>query len=81
MRYRNGQESMRVGDVVSIGKGKGVVVACIDTAEFSAEHSREQWSYLRGGVMIDTDFGGLVHYADQNAIDDEGIVLVARKST
>lgn len=79
MRYRNAQESMRVGDVVSIGRGKGVVVACLDTAEYSAEHPREQWSYLRG-VMIDTDFGGLVHYPDQNAVDAEGIALVARKS-
>ncbi|HJQ97541.1 MAG TPA: hypothetical protein VJ826_04450 [Candidatus Polarisedimenticolaceae bacterium] len=80
MRYPNAQQTMRVGDVVSIGNGKGVVVACIDTAEYSAEHPREQWSYLLGGVMIDTDFGGLVHYPDQDAVDEEGIVLVAPKS-
>jgi hypothetical protein len=29
---------------VSIGSGKGVVVACIDTAEYSADHPRGQWS-------------------------------------
>ena len=81
MRYRNAQETMRVGDAVSIGSGKGVVVACIDTAEYSAAHPREQWSYLRGGVMIDTDFGGLVHYPDQSAVDEAGIVLVTRKSS
>ena len=80
LRYRNAQETVRVGDAVSIGSGKGVVVACIDSAEYSAEHSREQWSYLRGGVMIDTDFGGLVHYPDQSAFDEAGITLVMRKS-
>lgn len=26
---------------------------------------REDWAYLKEGVMIDTDFGGLVHWTDE----------------
>jgi len=53
----------------------------MDTGEYSSEYTREAWSYLGGVVMIDTDFAGLVHYPDQNALDDEGVLLIARKST
>ena len=80
MRYGD-RRDMRVGDVVAIGSNAtGVVVACIDTGEYSVSHPREQWGYLGVGVMIDTSFGGLVHYPDQASVDSEPIELVARKS-
>ena len=80
MVYRDNVE-IRVGDVVSLGSsGKGVVVACIDRNEYSPDHSREQWGYLGVGVVIDTDFGGLVHYPDQEGLDSEPIALLSRKS-
>ncbi len=80
-RYPGTQESMRVGDVVTMGSAKGVVVACIGTAEFSAGYSPERSNYRHSGVMIDTDFGWLVHYPDQDAVDVERVALVARKAT
>jgi len=75
MRYSDGNEA-HLGDVVLIdGKHKGTVVASIDTNEYSAEHPKEQWAYLKKGVMIDTDFGGLIHYPDA---ENEHMVLSRR---
>lgn len=75
MNYSDGNEA-RIGDVVAIDeKYRGVVVACIDRDEYFTENSREQWSYLRIGVMVDTEFGGLVHYQSD---DGEHITLVSR---
>lgn len=77
MKYSDGSEA-HVGDVVVIdGKHKGTVVASIDTNEYTAEHPKEQWAYLGRGVMIDTDFGGLVHYSDTS---QEHIVLKQRRA-
>lgn len=73
---------MRVGDVVSIGaNGKGIVVVCIDSDEYSPQHPRDQLGYLGRGVMIDTGFGGLVHYPDQTSVDREHIELLSRKGS
>ena len=73
---------MRVGDVVSIGAdGTGIVVACIDSDEYSPQHPRAQWEHLGRGVMIDTSFGGLVHYPDQTSVDREHIELLSRKGS
>lgn len=75
MRYSDGNEA-KLGDVVLIGgKHMGVVVASIDTGEYAPEHPEEQWAYLGKGVMVNTDFGGLVHYADAGK---ESIVLTRR---
>ncbi len=77
MRYTDGNEA-RVGDTVLIdGKYKGTVVALIDANAYSAEAPKEQWEYLEQGVLINTDFGGLIHYADMTA---EHIVLSRRQS-
>jgi hypothetical protein len=79
MRYLDGQE-IRVGDVVAIDtKHRGTVVGCIDTSQYAEPHSAAQWSYLKSGVIVDTDFGGLVHYPDQNAIEAEGFRLLSRR--
>jgi hypothetical protein len=64
MKYSTG-ELIRVGDKVQPWNGcTGIVVASMDTDEYSDEHSREQWGYLRVGVMIETDEAGLVHYTE-----------------
>ena len=74
MTYTDGTE-IKLGDrVVISGKHNGVVVANIDGAEYSEAHPKEQWAYLSSGVMIDTDFGGLVHYQQEN-MEDEIIEL------
>jgi hypothetical protein len=78
MTYSGGIE-IHVGDVVAIGeRGKGTVVANIDRREYSASHTAAEWGYLRTGVMIDTDFGGLVHYPDQASLNAERITLMRR---
>jgi len=76
MRYRDGQDVLS-GDIVSIDKQyRGTVVGCIDTAKYTPPHSHAQWGYLGAGLMVDTDFGGLVHYPDGPDSDD--IVLLCR---
>ena len=60
MKYSDGNEALP-GDVVAIdGEYRGRVVACIDAGTFLPGH--DGWDYLLGGIMVDTDFGGLVHY-------------------
>ena len=77
MEYTDGNLA-RVGDLVLIDKQyQGVVVADMDGGEYSSQHPQEQWGYLRSGVMIDTDFGGLVHY-EQDTLVCETIELVQR---
>jgi len=77
MNYTDGTQA-KAGDRVLIGgRHHGVVVADMDGDEYSREYPREQWGNLGSGVMIDTDFGGLVHY-DQNSLDGELMELVQR---
>lgn len=77
MKYTDGTE-IKLGDKVIIsGKYHGVVVANIDGSEYSESHPKDQWSYLGSGVMIDTNFGGLVHYQEEN-IKGETIELDSR---
>jgi hypothetical protein len=80
MRYLDGQE-IRVGDVVSIDtKYRGTVVGCIDSAQYTEPHSAAQWGHLNSGVVVDTDFGGIVHYPDQAAVEAEGFRLLSRRA-
>lgn len=67
MRYADGNEP-KVGDRLLIdGKYKGVLVADIDAGQSLPGH--HAWAYLGKGLMVDTDFGGLVHYTE-TATDD-----------
>ena len=78
MKYSDGK-NIKLGDKVLIdGKYHGVVVANMDDSEFSEEQPKEKWEYLRSGVMIDTDFAGLVHYQQEN-LETEEIVLAPNK--
>ena len=62
MLYADGNE-VKIGDVVAIDtKYRGVVVASIETGEYSDGYSEKQWGYLGSGILVNTDFGGLVHY-------------------
>jgi len=75
VRYADNNEA-KVGDHVAIDvKHKGVVVADLDGGEFSEHCPEAQWKHLGTGILIDTDFGGLVHYQEGT---DEHIVLVRR---
>jgi hypothetical protein len=48
----------------------------MDTDEYSSEHPREQWGYLKRGVMIDCTDAGLIHYEEPEA----RMVLIKRSS-
>ena len=65
MRYADGN-APAPGDIVRIdGQYRGAVVACIDEGKSLPGH--EQWGYLVTGIMVDTDFGGLIHYTASNS--------------
>jgi hypothetical protein len=77
MHYSDGNES-QAGDVVQIDfKYRGTVVACIDSNEYL--HGYEHCSYLKHGIMVNTDFGGLVHYTSEAT--DELVLLHRTAST
>ena len=64
MKYRDGRE-VKVGDLVALGKDRGgVVVASVDADEYSSVCTREVWSYLERGVLIDFPLWGLIHYEE-----------------
>jgi len=76
MRYTDGNEAM-AGDVVAIDtQYRGVVVASIDRDDYLPGY--EHWAYLLRGIMVNTDFGGLVHYTPE-ATDE--ISLITREKT
>ena len=78
MRYADGNEA-RLGDVIAIDKKyRGIVVANFDGNEYADAHPAGQWSYLARGILVDTDFGGLVHYEHEENEENEHMVLVRR---
>ena len=74
MKYRDGQD-VRIGDRVQLGEDRGgIVVASMDTGEYTADHPASQWSYLKVGVMIEFLRYGLIHFEEP----DEDLMLIAR---
>lgn len=64
MKYPDGQE-VKLGDRVKLGQDEGGIVVCsIDTDEYSADYPKEQWGYLKKGVMINFPLYGLIHYEE-----------------
>jgi hypothetical protein len=62
MRYSDGNEA-RIGDVIAIDEHHhGNVVANLDANQFSDAFPRESWQHLQRGILVETDFAGLVHY-------------------
>ena len=80
MRYHDGK-SIHVGDVVRIDiLHQGTVVACIEDGIYIEPHTKEQWTHLEQGVLIDTSFGGLIHYSDEAALKFDQVELLRRQS-
>ncbi len=74
MKYLDGQE-VKVGDKVQLWNGcYGIVVCSMDTNEYTAAYPKEEWGYLKSGVMIKTDKAGLIHYIEA----DEDLQLLER---
>jgi hypothetical protein len=64
MKYPDGQP-MKPGDKVKLWEGcYGTVVASIDSDEFTEKYPKEEWDYLKAGVLIDSDKAGLIHYLE-----------------
>lgn len=60
MKYPDGSDA-RLGDRVRIVNGDtGVIVASMDTNEYSPEYPTENYAHLQTGILILTDKGALV---------------------
>jgi hypothetical protein len=73
MKYADGRD-ITPGDIIQIdGDYRGRVIASMDTNEYLP--GEDGWAYLGAGIMVDTDFAGLVHYTMETA---EDFVLIER---
>jgi hypothetical protein len=74
MKYSDGKEVL-VGDKVKLWDGcYGVVVCSIDSGDYSSAFPESEWRYLKTGVLIDSDNGGILHYKEPN----EDLELIER---
>ena len=74
MKYSDGKE-VKLGDRVGLGNYcNGFVVCSIDADEYSEEHPKEQWVYLKKRVMIEFPSLGLIHYE----LAEEDLQLISR---
>jgi hypothetical protein len=60
-------------------KHQGTVVARIEDGIFLHPHAKQQWTHLHQGVLIDTSLSGVVHYADESALEADHVRLAARQ--
>jgi hypothetical protein len=60
MKYADGTDIQPGDDVLIDGRYSGRVVACIDSG--ACLPGFDGWQYLGEGILVDTEFGGLVHY-------------------
>ena len=75
MLYSDDHEA-KLGDKVAIAPAhSGVVVACLDRIEYSRNFPEAEWAYLGSGILVQTDFAGLIHYPE---LGTEHFTLVAR---
>jgi hypothetical protein len=77
MKYTDGTE-IRLGDRVMIyNTEEGVIVASIDTDEYSDEFPKDVWSCLESGVMVKFTNGALLHLEDSNPEEPDEIVRLS----
>jgi hypothetical protein len=77
MKYFDGQE-VRLEDRVKLGEDhNGTVVCIIDTDEYTTEHPKSAWSYLKKGLMVEFPKYGLIHYDEP----EEDLQLLGRKQS
>ena len=61
MNYGDGRPVM-MGDKVDLGSGwSGVVVAVLDTDQYSEHYPSSEWAYLKEGALVETPQAGLMH--------------------
>lgn len=79
MRYRDGQPT-HVGDTVTINvKHQGTGVGRVEDGIFLNPHTKEQWTHLHHGVLIDASLSSVVHYADKAALEADHVRLAERQ--
>jgi hypothetical protein len=62
VNYSDGKKIM-IGDRLKLWDGCfGTVVCSIDDGEYTPEHSRDHWAYLKSGVLINSTKTGLIHF-------------------
>lgn len=77
MKYADGRE-IQLGDrVLLYGIQTGLVVFSIDTDEYSEEFPKDNWAYLKSGVMIRADNGALIHLAYPDENDPNEIIRIS----
>lgn len=65
-----------VGDRLKLWDGCfGTVVCSIDDGEYTPEHSRDHWAYLKSGVLINSSKTGLIHFI----APEDSFELIERK--
>jgi hypothetical protein len=74
MKFADGSD-IEPGDTIQISTVyRGKVVASMDTGKYLPGWE-DEWAYLGEGILVDTDFGGLVHYTAKTS---EDFVLLER---
>ena len=64
MKYPDGT-TIRLGDRVRVINGDtGVIVACLDTGEFSPDYPETECEPSETGIIVRTDKGALVQFED-----------------
>lgn len=64
MIYVDGNTSS-IGDiVVTVDGRRGTVVCDIDHGQFDPSFPREEWAYLKEGIIVHFDEFGLIHYKE-----------------
>ena len=72
---------VRLGDRVCVlGRYEVEVIVTLDAGEFPHPDTLDNWRFLKSGVMLQTDFAGLLHIANQSLFDLQHIKLVSRVS-
>jgi len=78
VKYTNGLE-VEIGDEVQVDQRyKGTVVANLDAGQFTSAYPLERWAYLRTGLLINTNYGALLHYPPGHK--DELVLLRRHKA-
>jgi len=75
MNYIDGQV-VSLGDQVKLPDDlNGIVVAIIDSGEYSAEFREVDWNYLKTGILVNFPQIGLIHYE----VPEDDLELVLRE--
>ena len=76
MKYANGEE-IQLGDTVTLWPGADrEVVTILDSKEFSPAYPESEWGYLERGILIESQYAGLIHFIEP----ERSMQLLKRKA-